>query len=236
MFNDHDDDDDDDWNIWQKHDISDVWWAPTQPAMWPWWGVHLGWSRFSSISGWKPFLFIFASFYCENSVFLIFSKTITLMQSRLRWIMNNQNGCLLSPRFETGQWTVSIGHPHYAMCTCLYSVAKTSWYDFPCQNWMMRCYLIGRLWKDQDSKRSLATTVERLPKGEKNIVTYMMIWWMGWFVTQERQLCFRVIFQQINKTFRSINPSRCHNLHPTLEILIRYTPASVNICFLLWKL
>ena len=133
MFNDHDDDDDDDWNIWQKHDISDVWWAPTQPAMWPRWGIYFCWSGFSSISGWKSFLFIFASFYCENSVFLIFSKTITLMQFRLRWIMNNQNGCLLSPRFETGQWTVSIGHPHYALCTSLYSVAKTTWYDFPCQ-------------------------------------------------------------------------------------------------------
>ena len=68
-------------------------------------------------------------------------------------------------------------HPHYTLCTSLYSVATTTLFDFRWQQLDVRCYFIGRLWKDQDSKGSLAKTVERLQQGEKNIVTNTMMWW-----------------------------------------------------------
>ena len=50
----------------------------------------------------------------------------------------------------------------------------------------------------------------RITKGWKEHCDYNIWWcddrvggWIFWFVSQECQLCFREIFQQINKTFRS---------------------------------
>ena len=98
---------------------------------------------------------------------------------------------------------LDYGHPHYALCTSLYSVAKTTWFDFRCQK-LDDEMLFRSVLKKSRFQRISGDDCWKITKGWKEHCDfYTMMCWMGWFVTQECQLCSRVIFQQINKTFRS---------------------------------